>query len=197
MRSSSRAPTAQGGRHTSYIRQQIKLELGSRSDQEPAERRKVTPYAAEALPDVFGDPWTEVHVLGIERTFWEKATILHQEAHNPSNRKHLSRHYYDLVMIAQSEYGDRCYRRVDLLAHVAQHKSRFFAQTKARYDLARDPATLQLVPGEGLHRALARDYDDMRRSMFAEETPTFEDLITRLEKVEAEIRELGVAAGGE
>jgi hypothetical protein len=183
---------------SSYIREQIKLELGSRSEQDPAERQGVRPYAAEALPDVFVDPWTEVQVLAIERTFWEKATILHQEAHRPVNqlRKHHSRHYFDLVMIADSDYRERCYQRVDLLAQVADHKSRFFPQAWARYDLARDPATLRLVPNDALRHELSNDYGEMRTVMFAGDTPTVEYLMDRLQQIEAEIRQLSVSAGG-
>jgi hypothetical protein len=36
-------------------------------------------YAAEARPEVFEVPICEVDTLAIERTFWEKATILHAD----------------------------------------------------------------------------------------------------------------------
>ena len=41
-----------------------------------------------------------------ERTFWEKATILHHEAHRPENSvmpSRYSRHYYDLYRLAHSD----------------------------------------------------------------------------------------------
>jgi len=41
----------------------------------------VTSYVAEAFPDKLIDAGIDVPVLSIERTFWEKASILHAEAH--------------------------------------------------------------------------------------------------------------------
>ena len=46
-----------------------------------------------------------VRVIKAERTFWEKATILHHEAHRPEGNAQpprYSRHYYDLAKMAQS-----------------------------------------------------------------------------------------------
>ncbi len=47
----------------------------------------VKPYAAEYFPDVFSkNQECEVIALKAERTFWEKATILHQEANRSKDR---------------------------------------------------------------------------------------------------------------
>ena len=60
----------------SYIRPEVKIELGGRNDDWPAEDRTVTAYVAEELPQVMPAA-ISVRVLAARRTFWEKATILH------------------------------------------------------------------------------------------------------------------------
>lgn len=63
---------------SAYLGPAVKIEFGARADHEPKERKPVRPYLAEAIPDALDEPQTEVKVIGALRTFWEKATILHQ-----------------------------------------------------------------------------------------------------------------------
>jgi hypothetical protein len=61
------------------LRRVVKIELGARSDTEPSLRPAIRPYLADALPDEF--PGTEIvlRTVAPERTFWEKAMLLHEE----------------------------------------------------------------------------------------------------------------------
>ena len=68
-------------------------------------RDRIQPYAAEEFPQLFKQPVCAVQAIRAERTFWEKATILHHEAHRPENSlepPRYSRDYYDLAMMANS-----------------------------------------------------------------------------------------------
>lgn len=69
-----------------YIRSAVRMEIGARSDHWPAIEAMVTSYAAEDFPGVFKDAECKVRVLAAERTFWEKATILHMWHHAPENK---------------------------------------------------------------------------------------------------------------
>ena len=60
----------------------VKLEFGSLTDQQPVGRHPVRPWVADVLPVAFPDWQCEVVVLEVERSFWEKATIL-QVVKNP------------------------------------------------------------------------------------------------------------------
>jgi hypothetical protein len=71
---------------TPYVRPVIRLEMGARSDDWPAVDAEITPYAAEVLPDVFSIRTCRVRTLAAERTFWEKATLLHAEYHRPADK---------------------------------------------------------------------------------------------------------------
>lgn len=87
------APAAYGG--LGYITPRVKLEFGARGDPWPTENKVIRPYAAEDFPDFFEDPDCAVTVLAARRTFWEKATVLHAEAHRAADSvtpQYLSRH---------------------------------------------------------------------------------------------------------
>ena len=88
---------------TEYIKPHIKLEFGARGETEPHETRTVISYAAETFPDIFDDPSHAAATLAVERTFWEKATILHALHHGSKMRDRMSRHYYDTYMLARKE----------------------------------------------------------------------------------------------
>ncbi len=78
-----------GSRLPAAIRPAIRLEMGARSDDWPAEERDIRPYAAEAFPAAFVMAAScRAQVLDAKRTFWEKATILHAESHRPGGHQH-------------------------------------------------------------------------------------------------------------
>ena len=172
---------------TTYLNPAVRLELGARGDAWPTQRRSLQPYAADMFPKAFREPTTEVVVLEAERTFWEKATILHMEYHRAEPRfDRLSRHYYDLAMLADTEYGRRALAQPNLLERVAKHKSMYFASGWAKYNEAR-PGSLRLAPSQERKVALAADYAKMAPMFFDQPPPRFDDLIGRVEVLERQI----------
>ncbi|HEV3210896.1 MAG TPA: nucleotidyl transferase AbiEii/AbiGii toxin family protein [Chthoniobacterales bacterium] len=71
---------------TGYVRRAVKIEMGARADNWPSDIKSVTPYVAELFPESFKEGICRIKVLSAERTFWEKATILHAEFHRPPNK---------------------------------------------------------------------------------------------------------------
>src|SRR5262249_21843292 len=65
-------------------RRSVKLEFGSLTDQQPVGRHPIRPWLADALPEAFPAWRCEVVALEVERSFREKATILHTEYHRPA-----------------------------------------------------------------------------------------------------------------
>jgi len=64
-----------------YIRPQVRLEIGPLASWVPSAPHVIRPYAFDVFPEIFEHPDCLVIAIAAERTFWEKATILHQEAH--------------------------------------------------------------------------------------------------------------------
>lgn len=92
-------PTSLPGMSGAYIRPAVKIEMGARSDHWPSEQVRIASYVAEHFPAAFQRPDFVAKVLAAERTFWEKATLLHAEYHRPPDKEipiRLSRHYYDM-----------------------------------------------------------------------------------------------------
>ncbi len=100
-----------------YITRRVKFELGARGDPWPTEETVIRPYAADDYPDFFEHPDTSVTVLSARRTFWEKATALHAEAHRPADSptpQYFSRHHYDLAMLSETAEGQAAASDFDL-----------------------------------------------------------------------------------
>jgi hypothetical protein len=171
-----------------YIAPVVKLEMGARSDPYPTGSHTVTSYAAEEYPNLFEEASCTLNVLEAERTFWEKATILHAEYHRPDTGRateRLSRHYYDLAQLAATEIAGKALGDFSLLERVAMHKKVFFRSGWAKYDEAR-PGSFRLVPPPSRQDALRRDYDSMQE-MFFGERPSFEHIIATLQLLEDRI----------
>jgi hypothetical protein len=159
----------------------------------PSENGSVTPYAAEVFPSQFDDAEVAVVVISPERTFWEKATILHREYYRAAAGKPASdrvfRHYDDVAMISRHERGTKAIEKnMDLLEQVAVHKQHFFREGPARYELARK-GTLRLCPSEQIRDALRRDYEKMREMYFGE-APDFDEVMETLKELESRINDV-------
>jgi hypothetical protein len=175
----------------SYLRPEIRLEIGPRALWCPNATHTITPYAAEEFPDLFETPRCRVNVVTAERTFWEKATILHHEAHRPQDSiqpQRYSRHYYDMARLAESAIKNRALEKLDLLQSVVLFKDKFFPRGWARYDLA-VPGSLRLVPPEFRVGELKKDYDAMQVMIYGQ-IPGFSEIMDVLSGLEQEINQL-------
>ncbi len=173
----------------SYINPVIRLEMGARSDDWPAEDSEIRPYAAEVFPNYFTTAAScLVHVLDAKRTFWEKATILHSEYHRPADKPdkgRLSRHYYDLYLLSKLKIGQDALARRDLLERVVIHKTFFFSSSWANYETA-VPGSFRLVPRQERSAELQKDYMQMQAMIFGE-APEWDEIVRGLLELEGTI----------
>jgi hypothetical protein len=179
-----RSPTTEPDR-PGYVHLQVKLELGSLTDQLPIGDHTVTPWVAEEFPALFTAPACRVVALEIERTFWEKATILHTEYYRPADkpmRSRLSRDCYDVWRMAAHPASQRAMEDLDLLARVVRHKRTYFQSAWANYAAAK-PGSLRLVPADSCLIELKADYQQMQE-MFTEPPPPFNEILRRLRNIE-------------
>ena len=170
------------------IRPQLTLEIGPLAAWVPNEPRAIRPYAAEHYPALFRQPETTVCTIMAERTFWEKATILHQEAHRGIDRPlppRYSRHYYDLYRLSRLPIRAKALAQLDLLREVVAFKMRFYRCLWARYEDARS-GSLRLLPPAHHLAGLREDYRAMEAMLFGT-IPTFEEILTELTELEKAI----------
>jgi hypothetical protein len=175
-----------------YLRPEIRLEIGPLAQWIPNARYEVRPYAAEVFPDLFTEPVCYVQAIKAERTFWEKVTILHCEAFRPETKplpSRYSRHYYDLVMMADDQaVRNAALGDLELLHSVVEFKKKFYPRAWAHYELSK-PGTLKLLPPEHHRKTLAADYRQMQVMLFGDVLP-FDELMEKLQNLETAINQL-------
>jgi hypothetical protein len=180
-----RYPAGEQARDFGYIGPEVKIELGSLTDQVPLGDHSIMPYVAQALPELKAARSGPLTVLEVERTFWEKATILHNEYFRPESSgtaERISRHFYDLAMLANSSAGQRALGKPEWLERVVEHKQRFFKTGWSSFETARR-GTFHLLPSDARCKALRSDYDRMDE-MFFTAHPSFEAILEILSKLE-------------
>jgi hypothetical protein len=173
-------------RGVAYIAREVKIEFGSLTDQRPVGRHPIQAFVAELAAGAFADFGAEVVALELERTFWEKATILHAEFHRPVDRQmkdRHARHYADFAALWRHAPTQAARSRLDLLERVRLHKSRFFSSSWANYATA-VPGSLRLVPPAARADALRADYEAMQQMFLGERMP-FETVLAILQEAEA------------
>ncbi len=175
--------------HLSALRPEVKLEIGPLASWLPSQPSIIRPYAADHFPDLFDNPDCSLVAILAERTFWEKATILHQQAHRTTTMPpHYSRHYYDLYCMASSPIRQTAMREIRLMSDVVEFKQIFYRCPWARYEEAK-PGTFRLLPSDQGEKELAADYKNMQ-PMFFRNPPAWETIITGLRDLEQEINSL-------
>ncbi|OQK17374.1 hypothetical protein AU255_05695 [Methyloprofundus sedimenti] len=176
---------------THYLRDQIRLEIGPLAEMVPFGHYSVKPYAAEEFPVLFKQPCVELDAIKPERTFWEKVTILHAEAHRPANKPQpcrYSRHYYDVYRMLGTEIEQVALENIELLEDVVKFKKRFYYSAWANYDLA-VLSTIRLVPEDKVMASLKADYADMREMIFGD-YPSLEVIMTAISVFETRLNQL-------
>jgi hypothetical protein len=170
-----------------YVRNAVKVELGARSDTDPTRRVTIRSYLSEALPDAVEETPFEVSAVDPKRTFWEKAMLLHEEAHRTSGKElkgRLSRHYYDLTRLIQHGIADQALEDTELFDAIAAHRRVFFARNKAAHDSMR-LGQLRLAPQPERVDDWRKDYERMRESMFFGQPPSFDEILNAVQQFES------------
>lgn len=176
---------------TGYLRSCVRLEIGPLAEWLPSHETVITPFAAEKYPTLFEQKNTSVLTIDVERTFWEKLTILHKIANFPEEKilpVRYARHLYDVYNMGNSWVKESAFKRKELLEKDITFKQKFYYAKSAHYETA-TLGTIMLVPGERIHKALKEDYQAMRNMIYGK-IPEYEEIIEYLRKLEEEVHGL-------
>ncbi len=163
----------------------IILEIGPLAGWTPHETQSITSYGAQFFPKSFSIAHTDVRVVTATRTFWEKATILHQEYNRPKDKaipRRYSRHYYDVFRMVQSPVYKTALEHISLLERVVEFKNRFYRCPWAGLHDAKH-GSFHLAPPEYRYAELKDDYKKMSSMLFSE-PPDFERMMRTLSEME-------------
>lgn len=187
-----RYPSAFAEKGASYLRRDVKIEMGARSDTWPAQDAMVTPYAAEALPEYFEGEGCSVYVkvIAAERTCLDKMLLLHEENLRPvgkTKKERMSRHYYDLFKLIEAGVAKRAAKDLELLERVIEHRSFFFKYSWMDYE-GFQLEELAITPKEEFMAFWKDDYAKMREEMFFGDPPTFTEVLKAVSAFEDSLR---------
>lgn len=179
-----------------YIRPAVKIESGAKSALDPNLPAVIRPYVAE---DVTG---MDLSVAGVttvvaERTFWDKAVILHGLRQWFEKRgvvrgggQRVSRHYYDVYRLLESDAGRNAAEDLDLARDCVGHARMFFNSPDLNLVTAA-PGSFTLSPNRDMATELGRDYTAMTGMIFGE-APPFEAILERVADFEADVNARGI-----
>lgn len=173
-----------------YIQPTIKLEIGPLALWNPNEKYPIKSFVGEYQP-ALGLNNPIITTIKPERTFWEKITILHQEANRPPASPvplRYSRHFYDIYKMAQTEVKTKAFQDLTILKEVASFKSTFYPRKWAKYEEA-CPGTMKLLPSDTNLKIFEDDYKKMERMIYGE-IPSWSEIIKCMKKLEKEITNL-------
>lgn len=174
-----------------YVKPTIKIEAGAKSALDPHRQITIKPYVADEMPTIHLAV-EKVVTINAERTFWDKVVILHGLRRWYDNRKQLrheghrvSRHYYDINKLLQSEIGQRAKTDYLLARDCVRHAQMFFNSKDMDLKTA-SPGSFAITPTPEMMEVLKRDYQAMTGMIFGE-IPDFQNIIDTVRQLESEI----------
>ena len=176
--------------YTQYVESSLRLEFGVKMPVTPALARTIRPYCDVAGEYRMTTSTCTVQMLAPERTFWEKATLVHARNSGAPEKplERVSRHYADLASMWEGEIGPKAIAGIGLLRIVAAEKDLLYPSMTSDYSAA-GAGRLRLVPGPSHEAALRRDYAAMREMYFGDPM-TFDKVLKSLGEIEERVRTL-------
>lgn len=174
-----------------YLRSCVRLEVGPLAEWLPSHDTTIEPFAAKEYPKIFTQGETTVLTVDVERTFWEKITILHKIAHFPPEKvlpSRYARHLYDVYKMGNSWVKKAAFHRRELLEKDVVFKQKFYYSRSAHYETA-TLKSVELLPQEAVRSELKKDYQAMRNMIYGD-VPEFDEILEYLAQLQSEIHSL-------
>lgn len=164
-----------------YVSNKVLLEIGPRGIWGSSQAKYVQSYISKVRPDIVPDV-IPVKAISLERAFCEKLLILHTNHTRGKLGPRHSRHYYDLVKLAERLEVSSL---LPMIRDVANFKSIYFPGAGYGYDEAQN-GRLKIVPPNDLIPELELDYAAMREMLFGE-APDMSELLNALETIQKKL----------
>lgn len=176
-----------------YIAKSVKIESGAKSALDPNSVRTIVPYVDVDIPGA-DLRVSSVTVVDAERTFWDKVVILHGlrrwyeiRGQLRGDGQRISRHYYDLLRLLESESGQSAMVDRALGEDCVAHARMFFNRPDFDLASARAP-TFALCPEGAMTDALRQDYRAMSTMIFGE-PPAFDSIVEAIAELQKKLNE--------
>ncbi len=183
-----------------YVRAAIKIESGAKSALDPNSEVPINPYVDDDLP-ALDLTVPAVRTVDPERTFWDKVVIAHglrrwfdKRGELRGGGQRVSRHYYDLHMLAGGPAGEAALTDAALGTDCVAHARMFF--NRPDFDLASAvPGSFALAPHDAMIDQLRVDYRAMQGMIFGD-PPAFEAVLASISSLETRLNNKGARERG-
>lgn len=173
-----------------YIRPRVIIEAGARSIYEPVIIKPVKSFVAEVFPNQsFTDPSIAARLTPAERTFLEKAFLLHEEFHKPIEQirsDRMSRHLYDLERMMDTQVSE-VVSNISLYNEIIEHRRKFIGLRGFNYETLRHES-INFTPPANITDAWEKDYQAMQESIIYGKSLPYEKLIERITRLNQTFR---------
>lgn len=180
-------------KYPGYFKPHILVEIGSRSQREPFSLKQISSLVGKHFADkVFADKSIEINTVNPERTFLEKIFLIHelyQGQISEIRTDRMSRHFYDIERMMDSEYADKALSDQVLYNDIVNHRKLMFSYCYVDYS-RHQPRHIKLIPPIEIQKDWKKDYETMSVSMIYGEKPKWETLIKRVFELQERINRL-------
>lgn len=168
-----------------YLHSEVKLEVSARSLLEPTAGAAITSILEDVLPVSTTIKQVMIPTALAEKTFLEKAFLLHElfSSQSPREVNRKSRHLYDLAQMMNTNIATRAINNNELWNTIHHHRELFTSMSGVDYspDIRK---RISLLPPDNVIDDWRNDYKDMQSSMIYGEKPSFEELIRKMAELE-------------
>lgn len=172
-----------------YIIDSIRLEFGGRNLTVPNDNYTIISDISAYINNL-SFPVAQATVLSPQKTYWEKLTLIHYECNRPmlkNDANRISRHWYDIVMLANHDIGKQAIINYELLKEVVKIKKTFYDSSYANYDACLT-GNFRLIPHDDYLKLLKQDFNHMLfNKMFYGDQPNFDNIMERVTELERKI----------
>ncbi len=166
-----------------YLPKRVLIEVSSRSLIEPNQEVAIKSMIDEHYSETdFAETEFVVNTTNPQKTFLEKLILLHEEFQKPQEKiRHLrmSRHFYDIGQILDSEYGQAAIKNTALFENIIAHRRVLTPMKTTDYDTL-NLQSLNIIPPDEFLDNYKSDYKEMRSSMIYGESLDFDTLLEKI-----------------
>jgi hypothetical protein len=170
----------------SYIQEKVLIEIGARSLIEPSREVQLRSILANTFPDAtFADDYYPIPTVVPQRTFLEKAFLLHEEFQKSAEYirvNRMSRHIYDLEKMMDTNFATEALNDRELYKAIVAHRSTLTKMKEVDYT-THTPDKINFVPPLNIIDLWKADYESMQNNMIYGKSLPFDELIDRIKEL--------------
>jgi hypothetical protein len=177
----------------SYIQEKVLIEIGARSLIEPSREVQLRSILANTFPDAaFADDYYPIPTVVLQRTFLEKAFLLHEEFQKSAEHirvNRMSRHIYDLEKMMDTNFATEALNDRELYKAIVAHRSTLTKMKEVDYT-THTPDKINFVPPLNVIDLWKADYESMQNNMIYGKSLPFDELIDRIKGLNERFRNI-------